>query len=69
MSSESEMDTYYFGNIVPTWMEVEIKLNEVIIVPKAKIYKEKSVPGSLILVNQSGEEAQGLLMGRNFSMF
>lgn len=69
MSSESEMGTYYFGNIAPTWMEVEIKLNEVITVPKAKICYEKSVPGSLILVNQIGEEVQGLLVGRNFSMF
>ena len=46
LNSESETGTDSFGHVASTWMEVEGKLNEIIIAPKAKIYWEKSVPES-----------------------
>ena len=31
------MGTYYFGNIAPTGTEMEVKLNELVTMPKAQI--------------------------------
>lgn len=39
LNSESEMGTDSFGNVASTWIEVEGKLNEIIIVPESSWWR------------------------------